>query len=532
MESKYKTITVRNGNRVIISTHTIVIVLMQIFMLLRLYIKVTNAAMVLLITIINIVTLFLFSDMFRNNDKSDYIKYVSYEAFLINYILIMVDSDNALVYTFAMPMILAASIYRDIAYSIITSGSYLIVVIAIVILGIHTGKFGYIDLNTSILQIVSSITIAVTNIILTKVRDLNYLTQIKELEDSKEKIEYAYNHDLYTGLYNRNYLMNNMNNLFTISRLPISIAVINANGLKLINDFYGNKVGDAVIAGMGKIIRQRLDDTYTVIHLNSDEYMILLYNTEENAAMEIMEDIRKAINITSISGIQVSAEYGIAVMSDINITLDSCITLAKNVLYQKKLMSKNSVKSRLIESLKQSLSESDFETEEHAERTKDMAVRLAKRLGLSDDEQSKISLLAILHDIGKMSIPREILLKPGKLTDEEWEIMKTHTNKGYEIANQSLELKPIADYILHHHEKWDGTGYPEGLKEDNIPLLSRIITVVDSHDVMTHNRPYHKAMSNSEAKEELIRCSGTQFDPNIVNVFISMLDENTKQEVS
>ena len=110
--------------------------------------------------------------------------------------------------------------------------------------------------------------------------------------------------------------------------------------------------------------------------------------------------------------------------------------------------------------------------------------------------------------------------------------MKTHTNKGYEIANQSLELKPIADYILHHHEKWDGTGYPEGLKEDNIPLLSRIITVVDSHDVMTHNRPYHKAMSNSEAKDELIRCSGTQFDPNIVNVFISMLDENTKQEVS
>ena len=196
MESKYKTITVRNGNRVIISTHTIIIVLMQIFMLLRLYIKVTNAAMVLLITIINIVTLFLFSDMFRNNDKSDYIKYVSYEAFLINYILIMVDSDNALVYTFAMPMILAASIYRDIAYSIITSGSYLIVVTAIVILGIHTGKFGYIDLNTSILQIVSSITIAVTNIILTKVRDLNYLTQIKELEDSKEKIEYAYNHDL------------------------------------------------------------------------------------------------------------------------------------------------------------------------------------------------------------------------------------------------------------------------------------------------------------------------------------------------
>ena len=124
-----------------------------------------------------------------------------------------------------------------------------------------------------------------------------------------------------------------------------------------------------------------------------------------------------------------------------------------------------------------------------------------------------------------------VLLKPGKLTDEEWEVMKTHTEKGYRIANASKELKPIAEYILHHHERWDGQGYPGGLSGEEIPILSRIITVVDSHDVMVHDRPYHKAMSHAEAVEELLRCSGSQFDPHIVTIFLQVLQEEKETQI-
>lgn len=159
------------------------------------------------------------------------------------------------------------------------------------------------------------------------------------------------------------------------------------------------------------------------------------------------------------------------------------------------------------------------------ERTREMAIRLGKALSLSDGELGKLALLAVLHDIGKIAIPHSILLKPGKLTDAEWEIMKTHTEKGYRIANASKELKPIGEYILHHHERWDGGGYPGGLAGDEIPLLSRIITVVDSHDVMVHDRPYHRAMSGEAAEAELRRCSGTQFDPKLVKVFLEVLKE-------
>jgi HD-GYP domain-containing protein (c-di-GMP phosphodiesterase class II) len=152
-----------------------------------------------------------------------------------------------------------------------------------------------------------------------------------------------------------------------------------------------------------------------------------------------------------------------------------------------------------------------------------MAARLGRALELSDAELGKLTLLAVLHDIGKIAIPHAILSKPGKLTEEEWQIMRTHTEKGYRIASASKELQPIADYILHHHERWDGKGYPSGLAGEEIPLLSRIITVVDSHDVMVHDRPYHNAMSQADAEKELLRCSGSQFDPHIVSVFLQVL---------
>ena len=161
-----------------------------------------------------------------------------------------------------------------------------------------------------------------------------------------------------------------------------------------------------------------------------------------------------------------------------------------------------------------------------------MGAELGKRIGLTDIQQSNLSLLCLLHDIGKIGIPLEILNKPGKLSDEEWKILQSHTEKGYEIANSNNELRGIADEIRHHHERWDGKGYPNGLSRESIPLLSRVIAVVDSYDAMTNNRSYRNAMFASDAMEELKRCAGTQFDPFIVSEFLQMLRDCPHPEIT
>lgn len=339
------------------------------------------------------------------------------------------------------------------------------------------------------------------------------------------EMEYMLIHDHLTGLYNRNYLRINESKLICEDNYPLSIALVNINGMKMINDFYGTNKGDEVIVAVGEMLQGNIRGKAVPIRLDGDEFMIIMPRTEEKEAVGYLEAINQIISKGVATEIGISVEFGVEAIEKPEDTLDNCIKLAKVTMYQKKMLSGKGVKSSIVESLKKALSESDFETEEHAERTKNMAIRLADKLKLSDKKKSELSLLAILHDIGKLSIPDAVLKKPGKLTDEEWEIMKTHTYKGYEIANTTPELAPIAKCILHHHERWDGRGYPSGLAGEDIPLLSRIITLIDSHDVMTHDRPYHKAMSAEAAREEVIRCSGTQFDPKIVEVFLEMLEE-------
>lgn len=197
----------------------------------------------------------------------------------------------------------------------------------------------------------------------------------------------------------------------------------------------------------------------------------------------------------------------------------------------KKLVDSKSIHSDMLASLIRALEECDSDTEHHVRRTQIMGAELGKRIELSDIQQSRLSLLCLLHDIGKIGVPMEILNKPGKLTDEEWKIMRSHVEKGYDIANSNVELKQIAEEIRHHHERWDGKGYPDGLSRESIPVLSRVIAVVDAFDAMVSDRPYRNGMPVSDALEELKKCAGTQFDPFIVSEFIQMISENYSDTV-
>lgn len=331
--------------------------------------------------------------------------------------------------------------------------------------------------------------------------------------------------DMLTRLYSKNSFYNEMDKLLSRGVYPVTVVVCNANGIGLVNDVFGWKKGNELLRKAADLLRENLPPGAILARLADGDMAAALTEVEQEYAHRLFDNIKEEYRKANDTGINTDIEYGIAVIRDQEKSVDDAIREALESVRTKKLMNQSSRKSSLLDSLTQTLTESDYETEEHVERTREMAIRLGRALNLSDADLGKLALLAVLHDIGKIAIPHSILLKPGKLTEAEWEIMKTHAEKGYRIASAAQELKPIGEYILHHHERWDGGGYPGGLAGEEIPLLSRIITVVDSHDVMVHDRPYHKAMRAGEAEEELRRCAGTQFDPNLVETFLKVLKE-------
>ncbi len=305
----------------------------------------------------------------------------------------------------------------------------------------------------------------------------------------------------------------------------IVVAVCDINGLGDINTRYGKNSGDHAIETLADTVRKHFVGESYYIRGQEASLVVLCYDRSVDEVKEILETIRtELVNDDSF-------EYTLNIQSAVGIVGkdgDDVLDVIKQAfmsMKNKKLLDAKSRRSELVTSLVKTLSECDNDTEEHVRRTQVLGAELGKRLGFSDMQLSDLALLCILHDIGKIGVPLEILNKPGKLNDAEWRVLRKHTEKGYQIATSSQELSHIADMIKHHHESWDGRGYPDGLTKESIPLLSRVIAVVDAYDAMVNDRCYRPAMPVEDAIKELKRCAGTQFDPSIVNEFIRMLPD-------
>jgi len=337
---------------------------------------------------------------------------------------------------------------------------------------------------------------------------------------AEEEIRYISLHDSLTSLFNRYFLEEEMARLDTARQLPLSVIMADLNGLKMINDTYGHTHGDEMLKAVAAIIKNCCRKEDIIARWGGDEFVVLLPRTNALKAEEICKRINTRCNDCRVENIPLSVALGTASKTSQEEDLIKILHEAENEMYKQKLAESRSTRSAVLNTLLKTLEEKSYETEMHTQRMKEIARLIGLKMNLPDGELNRLDLLITLHDIGKINISEEILTKEDQLTAEEWEEIKRHPEIGFRITRATEEFSHVAEDILSHHEKWDGSGYPRGLKERDIPILARITALADAYEVMSNGRPYKKALSHQEIVDEFINCSGKQFDPELTALLI------------
>jgi len=348
---------------------------------------------------------------------------------------------------------------------------------------------------------------------------------ITDKKKAEEKIEYLSFHDGLTGLYNRAYFDEELDRLDTERQLPITIVMGDLNGLKLINDAYGHSRGDMLLRNISDILKESFRKEDIISRWGGDEFISILPKTSVKDAESIIKRIKELCEEKSTTEMPLSISLGISTKKSSSENIDDILKEAEDKMYKSKIAESTPVHESLIQSLRVGLKKGDYRTETRIKKMEDYAVLIGKRLNLSSIKLEELKLLMNLHNIGKLALANEIMAKKGRLTAEEWEIIREIPEIGYRIVESSTKLKPIAESILTQHEWYNGQEYPRGIKGEEIPVLSRISFLINSYDAMTSDRPYRNKMTDSEAKKEIKKFSGIQFDPKVVDAFFELLEE-------
>ena len=343
------------------------------------------------------------------------------------------------------------------------------------------------------------------------------ITQSKKKEMQSFYLSY---HDQLTGLYSRRFYEEQLTRLNTQRNLPMTIVMGDVNGLKLINDSFGHVMGDALLKKVAKVLSMACRTDDIIARLGGDEFVILLPKTDAYGAEKIIKRINDLSLCEKVGPIDISISFGYETKNSEEEKIQEIFKNAEDHMYKKKLFEGPSMRGRSIKTIMNTLHEKNKREEQHSQRVSKLCVGMGEALGMSEYENEELKLVGLLHDIGKIAIDETIIDKQGKLTKDEWKEIKRHCGIGYRILNSVNDMSAMANYVLYHHERWDGKGYPKGLKGDEIPFVSRIIAIADAYDAMTNERSYSSLLPKEVAIKELQKNAGVQFDPELVKIFI------------
>ena len=349
-------------------------------------------------------------------------------------------------------------------------------------------------------------------------------------KEKQEHILYLSFHDQLTGLYNRRFFEEELRRLDTPRNLPFAVIMADINGLKLANDAFGHSMGDELLKATANSLKNacRADDI--IARLGGDEFAILLPKTDSQEAAEVVRRIHQNTESLTIEPLVISLAIGWDVKARSDVNIRETLARAEENMYRQKLTQGHQIRRSIVDSIIQSRMESEMDRN-HTQRVRFYALELGRILGLSDGHLDTLATAALLHDIGQVGIDPGLLRKPSPLTPQEFEEIRRHPAIGYRILNSVPELSDIADIVLKHHEHWDGSGYPLGLKGSDIPLESRILTIADAYTSMTEKRPFRPARPPHAAREEILQYAGRQFDPHLAHRFVEeVLDGNHENE--
>jgi diguanylate cyclase (GGDEF)-like protein/PAS domain S-box-containing protein len=349
------------------------------------------------------------------------------------------------------------------------------------------------------------------------------LCLIEDITDRKKmelELEYLSYHDQLTGLYNRRFFEEELKRLDVERNFPLAIVMADVNGLKLVNDSLGHAMGDELLRKVAEIIQKgcRADDI--VARLGGDEFVILLPQTDLSEVDEIIKRIKAIALNEKVGSVDISVSFGYETKENENVKIQEIFKKAEDHMYKKKLFESPSMRGKTINTIISTLHEKNKREEQHSHRVSALCKIMGETIGLSEEKILELKIVGLLHDIGKIAIDENILNKSTELTKDEWEEIKRHPEVGYRILSTVNNMSEMAEFVLAHHERWDGNGYPKGLDKENIPLQSRIIAIADAYDAMTSERSYRSALPEEIAIRELRRNAGTQFDSELVKIFI------------
>ena len=343
--------------------------------------------------------------------------------------------------------------------------------------------------------------------------------------ESLENIKYLSYHDQLTGLFNRYMFEEELERLDVNRNTPLSIIMADVNGLKLVNDCFGHPTGDKLLIKFSEILKKvfRADDI--ICRLGGDEFVIILPHTTHVVTKELIKRINAVCDDVKFHNLSLSVAFGSATKMGMSDSIVDVMKYAEDQMYKRKLFEAPKIKEQMVAKLLDSLFESSDVEADHAEAVEKYSEMLGNAMGFNQTEMETLKTAARHHDIGKIAIDHNVLYKHGTLTTTEMEMIRSHPDIGYRILSVVNEMSDCADIVLAHHERWDGKGYPKGLEGDEIPLMSRIISIADVYSTITLKTHYKETITPLEGVEEIKKHSGTQFDPILGRKFVALMKD-------